>query len=444
MPADERLAVLPSPALAEPLEVWGGAEYTCNRVRDRYFDQMELSGHSARHNDMERIHDLGIRTIRTGLLWERHEVDPSWRWEDERLETMRQLGLRPIAGLLHHGSGPRHTNLLDPGFPEKLADYARQVAERYPWIDAYTPVNEPHTTARFSGMYGLWYPHHRTRGSYLRALLNQLKGTVLSMEAIRKVRSDAQLIQTDDVGNISGTAHLRLTWELLNERQWLPFDLLCGKVDRTHPLFGYMLHEGITEREICWFAEHPCPPSTLGVNYYPTSDRYLDHRLHLYPEDRRSSEGPFVDVEALRAFDAPLVNVGTLLKRAWQRYSLPVAITEVHVGGHVDDQIRWLGEAWRSCTQVRRDGVCCTALTIWAIFGSYYWNELVTHENHHYEAGAFHVSNGKPSPTELADFLKTLSPHRSPQHPALQHQGWWRCEDRFCFPLQDSPEDIAA
>ena len=26
---------------------------------------------------------------------------------------------------------------------------------RYPWIDAYTPVNEPLTTARFSGLYGI-------------------------------------------------------------------------------------------------------------------------------------------------------------------------------------------------------------------------------------------------------------------------------------------------
>lgn len=139
-------------------EVWGGVEYTCNRVRDRYFDQMELSGHCNRIDDLDHIAELGIRRLRVGLLWERHERDASWRWSDQRLQRMRQLGLAPIAGFVHHGSGPPHTSLIDDAFPSKLAAYARSVAERYPWIDAYTPVNEPHTTARFSAMYGIWYP----------------------------------------------------------------------------------------------------------------------------------------------------------------------------------------------------------------------------------------------------------------------------------------------
>jgi dTDP-4-dehydrorhamnose reductase len=73
--------------------------------------------------------------------------------------------------------------------------------------------------ARFSGMYGVWYPHHRSRASFLRALVNQLKGTVLSMEAIRCIQPEARLVQTDDVGRVSGTDMLRSTWELLNLRQ---------------------------------------------------------------------------------------------------------------------------------------------------------------------------------------------------------------------------------
>ena len=152
-------------------------------------------------------------------------------------------------------------------------------------------MNEPNTTARFSGMYGVWYPHHQSTASYLRALLNQLKGTVLSMEAIRRVRPDAQLIQTDDIGRVSGTAELQAVVEMLNLRHWLPFDLLCGSVDRHHPLFAYIRAAGIPEADILWFADHPCPPSVIGVNYYVTSDRYLDHRIDLYPEDRQVGGG---------------------------------------------------------------------------------------------------------------------------------------------------------
>ena len=77
------------------------------------------------------------------------------------MARIAELDLRPILGLPHHGSGPRYTDLLDPDFAPKLADFASRAAERYPWVKWWTPVNEPVTTARFSGLYGHWYPHAR-------------------------------------------------------------------------------------------------------------------------------------------------------------------------------------------------------------------------------------------------------------------------------------------
>ena len=35
------------------------------------------------------------------------------------------------------------------------------VAERDPWVEGWTPINEPLTAARFSALYGLWYPRRR-------------------------------------------------------------------------------------------------------------------------------------------------------------------------------------------------------------------------------------------------------------------------------------------
>ena len=429
-----RSTALASPTEQEPVALWGGVEYTYNRVGDRYLDQMELSGHAQRPDDYEEFVRLGIRTLRFGLLWERHELDGSWRWSDKHLHSLRRLGVRPIAGLVHHGSGPPHTNLLDPEFAPKLADYAGKVAARYPWIDAYTPINEPNTTARFSGRYGLWYPHHQSRTSYLRTLVNQLKGTVLSMQAIRRVRSDAQFIQTEDVGDISGTAELQDIWETLNLRQWLPYDLLCGRVDRHHPMFEYMRSGNISEAEIFWFAEHPCPPETIGVNYYVTSDRYLDHRTELYPDDRASVEGDFVDVEAARVLHHGIAGIETLLLRAWERYKIPVAVTEVHLGCSADEQIRWLAESWEGVMQARRKGVECAAMTVWALLGSYYWNQLVTCENGHYEPGVFDVRSGSPVATDLAKVAAQIAHGIPPCHPALLHSGWWRSPNRILFP----------
>src|SRR5437660_863762 len=120
----------------QQLELWGGVECTINRVGGEYFEQLERTGHIARISDFERFAKLGIKALRQPILW---ECSPSHRSENERWEWARTaltelsgLGIRPIVGLLHHGSGPASTNLLDPKFPQELARYAQEVATRFP------------------------------------------------------------------------------------------------------------------------------------------------------------------------------------------------------------------------------------------------------------------------------------------------------------------------
>src|SRR3546814_3613078 len=86
---------------------------------------------------------------------------------------MLEKGVKFIGGLLHHGSGPGDTSLIDPDFPAKFAAFAARAAERYPWIESWTPINEPLTAARFSALYGHWYPHRKDPISFSRALMNQ-------------------------------------------------------------------------------------------------------------------------------------------------------------------------------------------------------------------------------------------------------------------------------
>ncbi len=107
--------------LTTRLELWGGIECTRNRVGDSYHDQIALSGHADRADDLDRFAALGIRTLRYPVLWERIAPgelrDADWSESDRALRKLRDVGIRPILGLVHHGSGPSHTSLLDPDFP---------------------------------------------------------------------------------------------------------------------------------------------------------------------------------------------------------------------------------------------------------------------------------------------------------------------------------------
>src|SRR5215212_5063510 len=178
------------------LALWAGFECTYARVGDEDVDQLERSGHAWRIEDLDELVELGVAAVRYPVIWERtapgRPEDAQWGWSDERLGRLRGLHIEPIVGLVHHGSGPRDTSLLDPAFPMRLATHARAVAERYPWVRYWTPINEPLTTARFSALYGHWYPHRRDDQSFLRALLNQCRAVALAMRAIREVQPAAQ------------------------------------------------------------------------------------------------------------------------------------------------------------------------------------------------------------------------------------------------------------
>ncbi len=423
------------PSLNRPLELWGGIECTVNRVGETYFDQIARSGHDNRLEDLDRFAALGIRRLRYPVLWERVAPDRcdeyQWAWSDERLARLRDLKVAPIVGLIHHGSGPRYTDLLDPEFPAKFARYARAVAERYPWVDAYTPVNEPLTTARFSGLYGFWYPHCTDDRSFLLALFHQIKATVLAMREIRKVIPQAQLVQTDDLGKVFSTPSLQYQAEFENERRWLTYDLLCGR-DLSSAIRDYFRRVDF-EDVFAWCRDHPLPPDVCGFNYYLTSERFLDERVYLYPGIAAGGNGvhQYVDVEAVRVRARGIEGASSLLREAWNRFKLPLAVTEIQNGCTREEQLRWLVEVWNDCVQLREEKIDVRAATSWSLLGAFDWNTLVTQDTGFYEPGAFDLRGSEPRPTAIANTLPLLAAGRQPDHPVLETHGWWHKEDRF-------------
>jgi len=431
------------------LELWGGHECTVNRTGDAYMDQTERSGHAARIGDLDRFAELGIKTLRYPVLWERVSPDDpnlaDWRWTDARLGRLKALDIRPIAGLVHHGSGPRYTDLCDPTFATGLAAHARAAAERYPWIDDWTPVNEPLTTARFSALYGHWYPHKRAEAAFWLALLNQIDATRLSMREIRRVNPQARLIQTEDLGRTYSTRAMAAQASHDNARRWMTWDLLTGKVGPGHELHERISRIGLADR-LAAIADDPCPPDVIGVNHYLTSDRYLDHRWERYPAERRGENEfmAFADVEAIRVLLPAPQGLEGALDEAWRRYGLPLAITEAHNGCTREDQMRWLLDAWRTAQDLAARGVDVRAVTAWSLLGAYDWNSLLTASNGHYEGGAFDLRAPEPRPTALAGLIRNIISEGEESHPVTATQGWWRRDVRLqfqpVFRTVDTPE----
>jgi len=371
-------------------------------------------------------------------LWE--SVAPNkptefdWSWPDRGLEQLNQLGIRPIIGLLHHGSGPRYTHLLDPDFAKKFARFAAAVAQRYPWVDTYTPVNEPLTTARFSGLYGHWYPHARDDVSFSIALINQLRATVLAMREIRSVNPGAHLLQTEDFGRTFSTPALEYQAAFDNERRWLTWDLLRGELESAQRMRPYF--EPLGPECLNFFAENPCPPDLLGINYYVTSERYLDENFHHYPEEYHGGNGidRYADDTAVRARTQDLAGFGGVIAEVWERYHSPIVLSEVHLGCYQQiEQLRWFKEGWEAANRARSCGVDIRAVTAWALLGAFDWDSLVTNWCGNYEPGVFDAASGEPHPTRLAEMIRKLSHNETVDDPALDQPGWWKQPSRLRF-----------
>jgi dTDP-4-dehydrorhamnose reductase len=420
----------------QPLELWGGLECTVNRTHDRYHDQIVLSGHHDRPDDLDLFAGLGLGTIRYPVLWERTmprtDGTPDWTWPDARLARLRELEITPIVGLVHHGSGPPHTHLLDDGFAGGLGTFAGLVAARYPWVEQWTPVNEPVTTARFAALYGHWYPHASDERSFWLALLNQIDATRAAMRAIRRINPGARLVQTDDLGRTHATAPLADQAAFYNARRWAGWDLLFGRLNRDHVLWDYLVALGLGDR-LRRIADDPCPPDVVGVNHYLTSDRVLDHRLDRFPAHLHGDNGriAFADTEAVRVLDPPPPGLAGALDEAWTRYGTPIALTEVHNGSTREEQLRWAAEAWDTAVAARTRGIDVRAVTAWALLGSHGWNTLLT-GGRSYEPGVFDTANGTPRPTALAALWRGL-PRDADRHPVANEPGWWRRADRLTY-----------
>jgi dTDP-4-dehydrorhamnose reductase len=421
------------------IDVWGGIECSYNRVNDTYMDQLELAGHYYRQDDIEKITALGIKALRYPVLWEKHAPQQNetvdWTFAQQQLSKIREQGVEPIIGLVHHGSGPKYADFYDGSFEEGLAGYASMVAAQFPWVNYYTPVNEPLTTARFCGLYGHWFPHGKSNYTFLKILLSECKATILAMQAIRKINPAAKLVQTEDLGKTHSTPRLKYQAEFENERRWLSFDLLCGKIDRQHKLWKYFISNGITEAELSFFNDNPCPPDVMGINHYITSERFLDDRIKNYPKKLVGGNGRhrYADVETVRVSEATLAGPANLLMDVWNRYQLRIAVTEVHLHCTREEQLRWFYHVYQGAIDAKSRGADILAVTAWAILGSFDWCSLLTKPAGVYEPGLFDVRSLQPRATALTKLVSKLANGEMYNHPVLEQCGWWNRDCRIIY-----------
>lgn len=404
-------------------EVWVSPEPTFARISEREVrDQLAETGHEARDGDIELLASLGARAARYPVLWEkcapRRETAPDFGWARARLEALRASGVEPVVTLLHHGSGPAYTNLVDAGFPQALARYAREAARAFPWVRRWTPVNEPLTTARFSTLYATWYPNGRDDDrAFGHAIVHEALGILLAMEAIRAEIPDAQHVLTEDLQSFTAldddprtantVAHQR-------ERSFLSVELLMGRIVPGHAMHAYLTRRcAVPPALLDRVLRHARAPELMGWNYYPNSERVF-----------AAAQGYVSD--APRVAHAPgSLAPEPLLRAAHERLGLPFGLSEVHVNAGDAGRVRWLAQRRDDLDRLAAEGLPVRMLGVWAAFGLVDWDSLLVRREGYSEDGvfAFAPPDRIPRETALASAVRALAQGRSFDVP--DESGWW-------------------
>jgi hypothetical protein len=289
-------------------------------------DALDLTGHADMWpEDLDQLLDAGVRHLRYPLRWQLIEAEPGvfdWSETDRVLESLRDRGAVPIVDLVHHTSYPDwlRGGFLDPRFGSAFVRYARAVAERYPWLPAYTLFNEPFATLFLAGHEALWPPYERGISGFRRLLLSVLPALSEVAGYWRAALPDALHVWVDTAENHTGVGVGVPYAEMANDRRHTVLDLLTGHdVDAGRPFLGRLLADGGEPLA----GLRPLTVDVLGLDYYPHSEWFYDDRTSHAP-----SPHP--------------VGLAAIAEHYWQRYGLPMMVTETNVRGLASDRTSWL------------------------------------------------------------------------------------------------------
>lgn len=116
-------------------------------------DEMESCGHYQQWStDFDKVQELGIKFLRYGPPLHKTYLGPKrydWSFTDTVYPDLRRRGIIPITDLCHFGVPDWIGNFQNPDFPKLFQEYASAFAQRYPWVQLYTPVNEMYICALF-------------------------------------------------------------------------------------------------------------------------------------------------------------------------------------------------------------------------------------------------------------------------------------------------------
>jgi len=333
----------------------------------RALDEYELTQHyKFWKRDFDLVAETGVNYVRWGIPWYRVQPAPDqwdWSWTDQALDYLvNSKGITPILDLMHYGTPLWLENsFINASYPQVVAEYAHEVAQRYKsLVRYYTPLNEPMVNADLCGTKAQWPPYLSGDDGYVKLTLALAKGIILTTRAIKAEQPDAIMVQVEALWHtITKDPSLQGQAFHENARQYLCFDLTTGRVTDEHVLANFLRSHGMTGAEMEWFRQNAVTFDLFGANFYPWS----------YTELRKRSNGSVRHVTGKTSGD----KIAIVLREAYQRYHMPVMITETSAREDISGRARWMDETLDTVRALREADIPIVGYTWFPLFTMVDW-----------------------------------------------------------------------
>lgn len=331
-------------------------------------DIVETTGHCTRWpEDLNLLRDCGVTALRYPIRWHRIEAEPgNYRWgaTDSVMGFLRDEGFRPIVDLLHHCSYPRWLTegFVDPRFGPAYLHFCEAFANRYPWVPAYTLLNEPFTTLFLTSHEGVWPPYGRGMTSFVQAALNVLPSLNEASRMYTDLLPHAQHLYVEPCEGHTGVGEQGERYAALaNDRRFFALDLTLGRdLDPERPF----LHEVVENGGEALLGMEPGTIDVLGLDYY----------AHL--------EWRFVEDEARCPSPTPQ-GLAALIAQYHERYRLPMIIGETNIRGFATDRVSWLKYTLEQCEKAHEAGIPLEGYCWFPFIDSTDWDTLLANADGH-------------------------------------------------------------